>query len=53
MRHFVGGFAIGFILAVVKIPSIPTKTWAEKLGVFLAHVFVGTMFGLAAWGLLP
>ena len=56
MKHFIGGAAIGLILALRQIPRSKS---ASDMGDYefcvyvAAHLFVSFLFGVAAWGLLP
>ena len=52
MRHFIGGAAVGFIVAVYG-GGLPKLYWQDLLGWFLACLAVSGSFGLAAWGLMP
>lgn len=49
MRHFIGGFCLGFIFVQFLTNAHEKKTlyWMTTL------FFWGTIFGGAAWGLLP
>ena len=56
MRHFLGGFAVGFLFARWKIEAHKSVTQMSnyEFGAFLlAHAIIASFFGIAAWGLLP
>ena len=50
MRHFIGGFALGFVVAVIGLTKQDNDGYLIP---FIAHVFIASLFGLMAWGLLP
>lgn len=51
MKHFLGGWALGFLIALALLPSIkPGQSIEQSLW---AHIIVAVLFGLAAWGILP
>lgn len=53
MKHFIGGFAVGLILAIRGIPADNDKSNVAYAASFVAHMFIASIFGLMAWGLLP
>lgn len=53
MKHFLGGSAIGMIVALIRLPWKKNPSDYEFAASMAAHFFVAFLFGLAAWGLLP
>lgn len=56
MRHFIGGTAIGLMIALWKIHphKQATQMGDGEFCLYVSlHFFVAVIFGLAAWGLLP
>lgn len=54
MKHFIGGFCIGFPVAVILSARAEVKvTKANILAVLVVWTAIGCTFGGAAWGLLP
>lgn len=52
MRHFFGGWALGTLVGAFLL--IQAARNGELWFYFLwAGIFIGPLFGLAAWGLLP
>ena len=50
MKHFIGGFALGFVVAIIRLPKTDKGGYLIP---FLAQVFIAFLFGMMAWGLLP
>ena len=50
MKHFIGGFALGFVVAIIGLPK---QDKGGYLISFIAHCFIAFLFGAMAWGLLP
>ncbi len=53
MKHFIGGSAVGLIIAIIGIPRTPGNTGMDYSVSAIAHGFIAVLFGAAAWGLLP
>lgn len=53
MKHFIGGSAVGMLLAIVGLPRVKGISDSDYVVAMIAHLFVACLFGLAAWGLLP
>ena len=53
MKHFIGGAALGTVIAIIGIPRGSGKSDMDYLAGFIAHSFVAVLFGAMAWGLLP
>lgn len=52
MRHFVGGFMVGFIYILLKPGELSTG-WYDRLALFIAATFLGLLTGTMVWGLWP
>ena len=52
MRHFIGGWALGFLLILV-FGNNDRETVSDFWVVLTSSVIAGTLSGFAAWGLLP
>lgn len=54
MRHFLGGFGAGAAVVFVHWLFIPGLDETEEfLGMLVLAAELGTLMGLAAWGLIP
>lgn len=56
MKHFIGGFAVGAMFALLFIKADKKATLMSNLefsAYMAAHVIPAILFGLAAWGLIP
>lgn len=54
LRHFVGGAAVGFVVALFVLPNRkPLSSWWDIAVWFAAHMLVAIPCGIAAWGLWP
>lgn len=53
MRHFIGGAALGFFVAIIAIERSFDTSWGDYLASCIAHMFIAVLFGVMAWGLLP
>ncbi len=53
MKHFIGGSAVGFVVAIIGLPRGKGDTSMDYLVSFIAHMFIAALFGLMAWGLMP
>ena len=52
MRHFIGGFMVGFIFILCKPGKLP-KTMFDFWTLFVAAAFIGLCTGTLVWGLYP
>lgn len=55
MKHFIGGFALGFMVSLVFLqqPKKATEMNNTEFLIFVgAHFVTAILFGLTAWGLL-
>lgn len=53
MKHFIGGFSLGLLLALTLLQKTESKTNTDFYAMIAAHLFFALMLGVAAWGLLP
>lgn len=53
MRHFIGGFCAGQIALWVGMYLVARTSKKSVTADGLLMLYVGIIFGLAAWGLLP
>ena len=56
MKHFIGGWAVGLIIALRLIPATKKATSMSnyEFSIYIfAPALIASLFGLAAYGLLP